>query len=210
MDNGTTITIDPVTNLEPDMAKLHSFLVSLANAIVAATDLPKQITALTDQLASMKDTYDEVRAQRDHAEDRIDELTLDRDGWRAEASSGLETITELNRTLDETEADLSNAKDIIDRLTRDLASARAEAAAHLTAWTETQTKLEVAESKLNTFRSVLAIPEDVQPKAEPTVTVIEPIFPYLQESFTKESEPSPRDPSDEPMIGYTTDRAYPY
>ncbi len=172
---------------EADMGYVRDFVQLIAEALVSATELPKQIEAMKNDLATLHSDLDRTKARNME----LDTLTADLRRQRDEAEQALSWVkAELGRTDQDFERTVNESNGLkaqLDHFRSELEKAKQERDDYGLKHMAAEDRASEAEAKLDKLREAMGIPKP-EPKAEP-VPVAEPV------QVSAYAQPAPITPS---------------
>ncbi len=187
--------MDTTTRTEADMGYVKDFVSLIASALVAATELPKQIEAMQADLTTLHGDLDRTKARNME----LDTLTADLRRQRDEAEQALSQVktqhADASRSLEQSTNEINGYKAQIEHFRSELEQAKRERDDYGLKHMDAEDRAKEAEAKLDKLREAMGIPKP-QPTPPPEPTLPEPVSFTPPPTYSYNPETTPPTPSE--------------
>ncbi len=158
--------MDTTTHSEVDMGYVQGFVNLIAQALVAATELPKQIEAMQADLTTLHGDLDRTKTRNIELDTLLGDTRRQRDEAEHALSQLKANLGQLTSQKDYAEGQATSLQDQLARVHDQLEQAKKERDDYGLKHMAAEDRASEAEAKLDKLREAMGIPKP-EPKAEP-------------------------------------------
>ncbi len=172
--------MDTTTHSEADMSYIRDFVQKIAEALVSATELPKQIELMKNDLDSLHQDLEKTKQRNIELDALVGDIRRQRDEAEQALSQVKAQLSDATRSLEQTTNETNGLKAQVEHFRSELEQAKRDRDDYGLKHMEAEDRAKAAEAKLAKLADALGLPKQ-EPKPEPP----------------KAPEPAPTPPSPE-------------